>query len=235
MPGGKPNVVSTRPALSVSFDFELLRNSGSSRPEVIPFETIFGAVVNSSIFHRYRPGSACGRFGEPSSRAGGPTQQAAAVPAAATAAVTTEVALTAWLEHYQPTTSWVAHYRALEAAQTAALAKINTAVTPQAKKRTYLFTASGNGSGNTSPFTIRSTTTQWHLAWSYNCASFGSSGDFSVDINGGPRNGPTDQDYNDNGPDTQGMGGTGVDTYYDTGTFNFQVWANCNWTLRVTK
>ncbi len=31
------------------------------------------------------------------------------------------------------------------------------------------------------------------------------------------------------------MGGTGVDTYYDTGTFNFQVWANCNWTLRVTK
>jgi hypothetical protein len=78
---------------------------------------------------------------------------------------------------------------------------------------------------------LAATTKQWRLAWSHDCASFGSSGDLSVDITGRPGDGPTDQDYNDNGPATQGLDGSGVDTFYDTGTFNFQVWANCNWTL----
>ena len=35
--------------------------------------------------------------------------------------------------------------------------------------------------------------------------------------------------------DTLGMGGSGDGTFYDPGTSNFQVWANCNWTLRVIK
>jgi hypothetical protein len=101
--------------------------------------------------------------------------------------------------------------------------------------RTYRFTASGNGTGNTSPFAIPTTTRQWQLASSYNCASFGGSGDHSVDIDSRAGNGATDQDFNDNGPDTQGLGGDGVDTFYDTGTFEFQVCAICNWPLRVIK
>jgi hypothetical protein len=125
--------------------------------------------------------------------------------------------------------------RALEAAQAVALAKVNTGATPPAKGPTYRFTAWGNGTGNTSPFTIPTTARQWRLASSYNCASFGSSGDYSVDSNNRAGNGPTNQDFNDNGPDTQVLGGDGVDTFYDTGTFEFQICASCNWTLRVIK
>ena len=112
---------------------------------------------------------------------------------------------------------------------------VNTGVTPPAKGPTYRFTASGNGTGNTSPFTIPTTTSQWQLASSYNCVSFGSSGDYSVDINSRAGNGATDLDFNDNGADTQGLGGDGVDTFYDTGTIKFQICASCNWTLRVVK
>ena len=36
---------------------------------------------------------------------------------------------------------------------------------------------------------------------------------------------PMDQDGNDNGPGSS----------YDAGTFNFRVWANCNWAPRVIK
>ena len=44
-------------------------------------------------------------------------------------------------------------------------------------------------------------------------------------INSRAGNGATDLDFNDNGADTQGLGGDGVDTFYDTGTIKFQIWA----------
>ncbi len=184
----------------------------------------------------------------PSRPPGDPAPQAAAALAAAVPAspnsatdankaVTIEIARTAWLEHYQPAGG--VRGGALQGARSPTRRGTRQGqqrpVTPAAKGPPYRFTASGNGSGNTSPFTIPATTKQWQLARSYNCASFGTSSDFSVDINRGAGNGATDQDFNDNGPDTQGQGGNGVDTFYGTGTFDFQVWANCNWNLGVIK
>jgi len=77
-------------------------------------------------------------------------------------------------------------------------------------------------SGSTSSF---NQTGPWTIAWSYDCSSaYGATGNFIVNVNGSTV---------DEGVNELGGGGSGTDYYYDTGTFNFAVISECNWTINV--
>jgi hypothetical protein len=67
------------------------------------------------------------------------------------------------------------------------------------------------------------------MAWSYNCSSFGMSGNFIVDINQ-----PSGDLNSDLGTNELGMGGSGTEYYADTGTFSLSVSSECDWTITVS-
>ncbi len=92
-----------------------------------------------------------------------------------------------------------------------------------------LFTQSGSGIGDTAQFTV--TRSSWQLQWSYDCSSFGSSGNFIVTVNGyGGASGTSDAGVNE-----LGTGSSGDEHYYDSGTFNLSVNSECNWTVTVVQ
>lgn len=96
---------------------------------------------------------------------------------------------------------------------------------PNATPVTYTSTQTGD-SGNTQQFSVSST---WNMSWSYNCSNFGTTGNFAVDITQPP------DDFNyDVGPNEEGMSGSGVDTYTDTGTFSLIVNSECDWSITIT-
>ena len=64
----------------------------------------------------------------------------------------------------------------------------------------------------------------WTLSWSYNCAGFGTTGNFIVNVN----NSIADQGVNE-----LGNGGSGTDYYYDSGTFSLSVLSECDWSVTV--
>ena len=92
---------------------------------------------------------------------------------------------------------------------------------------TATFTSGAIGSsGNTPAFNQSG---PWSMAWSYDCSSFGSAGNFSVSINQ-----PGNDLSEDIGPNELGNGGSGTDFYYDTGTFSLAVNSECDWSITVT-
>jgi hypothetical protein len=69
----------------------------------------------------------------------------------------------------------------------------------------------------------------WDEDWSYNCASFGSSGNFITSITGyGNAAGTLDS-----GANQLGAHGSGVNHYYDAGTFSISVNSECSWTEKI--
>jgi hypothetical protein len=89
-----------------------------------------------------------------------------------------------------------------------------------------LLTLSGSGAASTQQFTVPSAAKGWHVNWTYDCSDFGSQGNFDYSVNSG-----TNLNFDDTGPNQLGSGGSGVEHYYDTGTFNLQVDSECNWTV----
>ena len=81
-------------------------------------------------------------------------------------------------------------------------------------------------SGNTVAFFVAS---PWTMAWTYDCASFGSSGPFIVYVNQ-PLGGLSD----DFGPDELGTGGSGSNSYTDEGTFSLSIISGCDWSITIT-
>jgi len=80
----------------------------------------------------------------------------------------------------------------------------------------------GSGIENTSRFTTPST---WTLRWSYNCASFGQSGNFAVLENGGAA-GVTVNEL--------GMHGHGTTHgYNDAGRHYLEVDSECSWSMKA--
>jgi hypothetical protein len=71
---------------------------------------------------------------------------------------------------------WKAQFKAAEAAQAADLAKVNADISPPVATGGVLFSMTGSGIETTEPFTVPSSANGWHVAWTYNCASFGFSG-----------------------------------------------------------
>ncbi len=92
---------------------------------------------------------------------------------------------------------------------------------------TVTFTSAQVGtSGNTAQFTQ---TGNWQMAWTYDCASFGSSGNFNVNVNQ-----PSGDLATDAAPNELGMSGSGTDYYYDTGAFSLSVTSECTWSITVS-
>lgn len=88
-----------------------------------------------------------------------------------------------------------------------------------------LLELSGSGSKTTQKFTAAG---DWDLAWTYNCANFGGSGNFQVFIT-------ADDPSTLVTPVNQlGASGSSVEHYHDAGTFYFEVNSECNWTVKVT-
>lgn len=88
------------------------------------------------------------------------------------------------------------------------------------------FSSSQTGlSGNTQQF---SEATTWNLAWSYDCSNIGQQGNFIVGIVQPPGDQSVDQ-----GPNELGTGGSGTDTYTDTGVFSLAIISDCQWTITV--
>jgi hypothetical protein len=69
----------------------------------------------------------------------------------------------------------------------------------------------------------------WTLAWSYNCAYFGSPGNFTVEVNQ-----PAGDLNLDIGPNELGAGGNGVDSYSDTGTLSLTIISECEWSITIS-
>ena len=67
----------------------------------------------------------------------------------------------------------------------------------------------------------------WQMSWAYDCSSYGSEGNFIVDINGGSGL------VFDEGPNELGLGGSGTDYYTDTGTFSLSIFSECAWSITV--
>src|SRR5579875_83575 len=101
------------------------------------------------------------------------------------------------------------------------------ASTIRAASDTATFTSSQIGtSGSTSQF---SESQNWEMAWSFDCSSYGSPGNFMVDVNQ-----PTGDTTTDPGPNELGMSGSGTDYYTDTGTFSLSINSECSWTITVS-
>lgn len=87
-----------------------------------------------------------------------------------------------------------------------------------------LLTVTGNGIKNTRTFQAPD---HWTLSYSFDCANFGSSGNFAVTAFDGPD--PVDFLANELAP-------SGKDTTdsYTPGTLHLQINSECSWTIRVT-
>jgi hypothetical protein len=127
------------------------------------------------------------------------------------------------LHGYQDNAAWKAQFKTALAMQNADLAKVNTDLNPASTSA--LLTQSGSGTASTPRFTVPSAAGGWRLAWSYNCTAFGSSGNFQIYITGGSGA--------DIGVNQLGMKVSGVEHYYDTGTFSLEVNSECSWAIQA--
>jgi hypothetical protein len=97
--------------------------------------------------------------------------------------------------------------------------------TPPTPASATLLSSKGTGIKNTAKFT---TDNDWSIAWTYNCSSFGSQGNFQIYV------------YTDGTMDGIGaneLGKKGSDTspvYDDPGTHYLQINSECAWTVNVT-
>ena len=95
---------------------------------------------------------------------------------------------------------------------------------------TVTFTSTQVGtSGSTPVFTMAG---PWTMQWSYHgcgTATVGiATGNFIVTVNQ-----PSNDVQNDTAPNELGTSGSGVDHYYDTGSFNLSVLSTCSWSITV--
>jgi hypothetical protein len=66
------------------------------------------------------------------------------------------------------------------------------------------------------------------MAWSYNCSTFGSPGNFIVNVNQ-----PAGDPSSHIGTNELSFSGTGTDYYFDTGAFSLSVNSECDWSITV--
>lgn len=134
------------------------------------------------------------------------------------------------LHGYKPNPAWTAKFRAAVATQAAALAKVNAdlgslAMAPPART---LLSDSGSDTESTAAFTVGPG--GWTVAYSYTCNAQISL--YRLQVFQG-----TQWDQNDDGPYVVDKAtGSGVEHYYDTGTFHLLVSVNfcSSWSVKVT-
>jgi hypothetical protein len=91
--------------------------------------------------------------------------------------------------------------------------------------RLAVLTAHGSGIKTTDTFTVGD---EWDLVWSYSCASFGSSGNFIVNISAKGQHLTSLAGVNE-----LGARGDGTEHYHEGGTFYFEVNSECDWTIKA--
>jgi hypothetical protein len=96
---------------------------------------------------------------------------------------------------------------------------------PAAADTDSFSSASAGTTGNTPVFGQAG---PWLMSWSYNCSNFGAPGNFSVEIDQ-----PSSDLALDIGPNEEGSSGSGMDYYYDPGSFQLSVNSECDWTISV--
>ena len=105
---------------------------------------------------------------------------------------------------------------------------ISVATAPAASAASATFTSTQIGSsGNTPQF---SESGNWTMSWSYSCAAYGQAGNFSVIVNQ-----PANDTTIDIGPNELGSGGSGTDSYTDTGVFSLSITSECDWSISVSR
>jgi hypothetical protein len=111
---------------------------------------------------------------------------------------------------------------AAESSPTAA-ASTSASATPAAATARTVATFSGSGQENTPRFTVTDT---WKLVYSFNCSSFGSSGNFQVYEDGG-------NDFNLSVNDLATSKSSSTWAYNDGGTHYLQINSECSWKVKV--
>ena len=107
----------------------------------------------------------------------------------------------------------------------------NQAPTPAASRvpspsPQVLLNLSGSGTKTTQKFTTSGD--DWDLVWTYNCASFGGSGNFIVMVKNGDGS-PSDNQ----GVNQLGANGSDTEHFHSGGTFYLQVISECSWTVKA--
>jgi hypothetical protein len=92
-----------------------------------------------------------------------------------------------------------------------------------------LVNQSGSGQASLAQFAVSNPA--WDLDWSYDCSSFGQSGNFIVDVMGSG----SAADTTDSGVNQLGSSGQGVEHYYDQGTFQLVIDSECSWAVKVVE
>jgi hypothetical protein len=86
---------------------------------------------------------------------------------------------------------------------------------------TVLLNIKGSGTKTTQKFSAKE---DWDLRWSFDCANFGTEGNFIVDPTGDGFVTPVNQ---------LGKRGSGVEHYHSGGTYYLEVISECDWTLKA--
>jgi Protein of unknown function (DUF2510) len=104
-----------------------------------------------------------------------------------------------------------------------AAASTSASATPAAAVARTVTTFSGSGQENTPRFTVTDT---WKLVYSFNCSSFGSSGNFQVYEDGG-------NDFNLSVNDLATSKSSSTWAYNDGGTHYLEINSECSWKVKV--
>jgi len=104
-----------------------------------------------------------------------------------------------------------------------------TTTTPAPVRSLVLWAGSGQGAMSGPKFTVPVQATSWTENWSYDCTNFGLSGNFITFITGYGASVGT----SDSGANQLGASGSGVNHYYDTGTFSIEIDSECDWTESI--
>lgn len=99
---------------------------------------------------------------------------------------------------------------------------------PAAPAAKTVLTLSGNGIKNSPNFIV--TQSQWTIAYSYDCTSFGSRGNFIVTIN--DSSGKTD--FAKSGVNELAAKGNSSTVEHGAGTYSLSINSECNWNVAVT-
>jgi hypothetical protein len=91
-----------------------------------------------------------------------------------------------------------------------------------------LLNIAGTGTKTTQTFAAHS---NWDMAWSYDCSSFGAQGNFIVSVYNSSDNTPN---FDNQGVNQLGKKGADVDHYHSGGSFYLKVISECKWTINVT-
>lgn len=143
---------------------------------------------------------------------------------------TAEAHVVTLLHGFKNTATWKAEYKAAVATQTADLNKLNTDLFPTVKPAPTtiagpILTWSGSGIENSQPFRTHGPV---NISYTYNCASFGESGDFSITVEDTSGN-PIDIPVNTSG----NSGGATSYEPVSAGSYILSVDSECDWTIRV--